>query len=67
MTYAAPEKSRQPTHAPATRCGAHERAGATVAEGAGSHSVHVSQPAAVADLIAEAARSLQPAGTPVGA
>jgi len=44
-----------------------ERAGASVAEAAGSHSIYVSQPAAVADLIAEAARSLQPAGTPVGA
>jgi len=36
-----------------------ERAGATVAEAPGSHSVYVSQPAAVANLIGEAARSLQ--------
>jgi pimeloyl-ACP methyl ester carboxylesterase len=34
-----------------------ERAGATVVEAAGSHSVYVSQPKAVADLIAQAARS----------
>jgi len=34
-----------------------ERAGATVAEVAGSHAVYVSQPAAVADLIKQAARA----------
>jgi pimeloyl-ACP methyl ester carboxylesterase len=33
-----------------------ERAGATVSEAAGSHSIYVSQPKAVADLIAQAAR-----------
>ena len=32
-----------------------ERAGATVAEAAGSHAIYVSQPAAVADLIKQAA------------
>ncbi len=36
-----------------------ERAGSTVAEAPGSHAIYVSQPAAVADLITEAARSLQ--------
>jgi pimeloyl-ACP methyl ester carboxylesterase len=40
-----------------------ERAGATVTEVAGSHAVYVSQPGAVADFIASAARSLrEPAG-----
>jgi pimeloyl-ACP methyl ester carboxylesterase len=34
-----------------------ERAGATVVEAAGSHSIYVSQPAAVAELIEQAARS----------
>ena len=34
-----------------------ERAGATVTEAAGSHAVFVSQPASVAELITEAARS----------
>jgi len=34
-----------------------ERAGATVREAAGSHSIYVSQPRAVADLIEQAARS----------
>jgi pimeloyl-ACP methyl ester carboxylesterase len=34
-----------------------ERAGATVVEAAGSHAIYVSQPGAVAELIAEAARS----------
>jgi pimeloyl-ACP methyl ester carboxylesterase len=34
-----------------------ERAGATVAEAAGSHAIYVSQPAAVVDLILAAARS----------
>ena len=33
-----------------------ERAGSTVSRGAGSHSIYVSQPRAVADLIAQAAR-----------
>lgn len=33
------------------------RAGSTVVEAAGSHSIHVSQPAAVADLIKQAAAS----------
>jgi hypothetical protein len=32
-----------------------ERAGSTVVEGAGSHSIYVSQPRAVADLIKQAA------------
>jgi hypothetical protein len=32
-----------------------ERAGATVAEADGSHAIYVSQPAAVADLIKQAA------------
>jgi pimeloyl-ACP methyl ester carboxylesterase len=36
-----------------------ERAGATVAEAAGSHAVYVSQPAAVADLIKQAAEALR--------
>ena len=35
-----------------------ERAGSTVAEAAASHSIYVSQPRAVADLILKAARSL---------
>lgn len=34
-----------------------ERIGATVAEAVGSHAIYVSQPAAVADLIRQAARS----------
>ena len=34
-----------------------ERAGSTVVEASGSHSIYVSQPRAVADLIAQAARS----------
>jgi pimeloyl-ACP methyl ester carboxylesterase len=41
-----------------------ERAGASVAEAAGSHAVYVSQPAAVADLIKEAARSLRSSDLP---
>jgi pimeloyl-ACP methyl ester carboxylesterase len=36
-----------------------ERAGATTAEAPGSHSIYVSQPAAVASLITQAARSLR--------
>jgi pimeloyl-ACP methyl ester carboxylesterase len=36
-----------------------ERAGATVAEAAGSHAIYVSQPSAVVDLITGAARSLR--------
>jgi len=39
-----------------------ERAGSTVAEQAGSHSVYVSQPQAVAALIERAARQASPAG-----
>ena len=39
-----------------------ERAGSTVIEAAGSHAIYVSQPGAVADLITEAARSLQSSG-----
>ena len=39
-----------------------ERAGATVTETPGSHAVYVSNPAAVASLIAQAARSAVPAG-----
>jgi pimeloyl-ACP methyl ester carboxylesterase len=35
-----------------------ERIGATVTEVAGSHAIYVSQPAAVADLITQAARSV---------
>jgi hypothetical protein len=35
-----------------------ERAGATVAETAGSHAVYVSQPQAVADLIKQAAAAV---------
>jgi len=34
-----------------------ERAGLTVVEGAGSHAIYLSQPAAVADLIRSAVRS----------
>ena len=34
-----------------------ERIGATITETPGSHAVHVSNPAAVADLIAQAAMS----------
>jgi pimeloyl-ACP methyl ester carboxylesterase len=41
------------------------RAGATVAEAPGSHSVYVSQPKAVAGLIAEAARSAVATPEPV--
>jgi hypothetical protein len=40
-----------------------ERAGATVAERAGSHSIYVSQPGATADLITQAAESAL-VGTP---
>jgi pimeloyl-ACP methyl ester carboxylesterase len=40
-----------------------ERAGATVVEAAGSHAIYVSQPAAVAALIAQAARSGVPEAT----
>jgi pimeloyl-ACP methyl ester carboxylesterase len=36
-----------------------ERAGSTTAEAPGSHAIYVSQPAVVADLIAQAARSLR--------
>jgi pimeloyl-ACP methyl ester carboxylesterase len=39
------------------------RAGATVVEAAGSHAIYVSEPAAVADLIAQAARSSVPEAT----
>jgi hypothetical protein len=35
-----------------------ERAGATIAEAPGSHSIYVSKPSAVASLITQAARSL---------
>lgn len=38
------------------------RAGATVAEAAGSHAIYVSQPAAVAKLIAEAAKEARAMG-----
>jgi pimeloyl-ACP methyl ester carboxylesterase len=38
-----------------------ERAGATITETPGSHAIYVSQPAAVADLITQAARSLRAA------
>jgi pimeloyl-ACP methyl ester carboxylesterase len=37
------------------------RAGATTVEVAGSHSIYVSQPAAVADLIKQAATAAKPA------
>jgi hypothetical protein len=36
-----------------------ERAGATVTEARGSHAIYVSNPAAVADIIAKAAHSLR--------
>jgi hypothetical protein len=39
-----------------------ERAGSTVIEVAGSHSIYVSQPAAVADLIKAAITATIPAG-----
>ncbi len=39
-----------------------ERAGSTTAEAPGSHSIYVSRPAAVADLITQAARSLDTVG-----
>ena len=39
------------------------RAGATVTEVPGSHSIYVSNPGAVAGLIAQAARSLAPTGS----
>jgi pimeloyl-ACP methyl ester carboxylesterase len=42
---------------PAAQRAMSERAGSTVVETAGSHAIYVSQPAAVAALIAEAARS----------
>ena len=38
-----------------------ERAGSTVVEAAGSHAIYVSQPAAVAELIEQAASALTPA------
>ena len=40
------------------------RAGATVTEVPGSHSIYVSNPGAVAGLIAQAARALAPTGSP---
>ena len=40
------------------------RAGATVTEVPGSHSIYVSNPGAVAGLIAQASRSLAPTGSP---
>jgi pimeloyl-ACP methyl ester carboxylesterase len=43
-----------------------ERAGSTVAEAHGSHAIYVSQPAAVADLITQAARSVSRETTAVG-
>jgi hypothetical protein len=36
-----------------------ERAGSTVREAAGSHSIYVSRPDAVADLIKQAAKELE--------
>ena len=42
---------------PAAQRAMSERIGATVTETPGSHAVYVSNPAAVADLIAQAARS----------
>jgi pimeloyl-ACP methyl ester carboxylesterase len=39
-----------------------ERAGATTTEAPGSHAIYVSQPAAVADLIKQAAHTLDPEG-----
>jgi pimeloyl-ACP methyl ester carboxylesterase len=42
-----------------------ERAGSTVAEEAGSHSIYISQPHAVAVLIAQAARLARPAAATV--
>jgi pimeloyl-ACP methyl ester carboxylesterase len=44
-----------------------ERIGATVTEVAGSHAIYVSQPAAVADLITQAARSVDSSPIPAGA
>lgn len=44
-----------------------KRAGSTVAEARGSHSIYVSQPAAVAALIDKAARASQAAATPASA
>ena len=41
-----------------------QRAGSTVVEAKGSHAIYVSQPAAVATLIGEAARGVTTAGTP---
>ena len=41
---------------PAAQRAMSDRAGSTVAEVAGSHAIYVSQPAAVADLIQQAAR-----------
>ena len=38
-----------------------ERAGSTVVEAAGSHAIYVSQPAAVAVLIEQAASAVDPA------
>jgi len=43
---------------PDAQRGMSKRAGATVVEVKGSHSVYVSQPKAVADLIVQAARSV---------
>jgi hypothetical protein len=42
---------------PPTQRSMSERAGSTVEEATGSHSIYVSQPDAVADLIRSAARS----------
>jgi pimeloyl-ACP methyl ester carboxylesterase len=44
---------------PAAQHAMAERAGATVSEARGSHAVYVSQPAAVADMVASAARHLR--------
>jgi pimeloyl-ACP methyl ester carboxylesterase len=47
---------------PAAQRAMAERAGATVAQVRGSHAVYVSQPDAVAELIAKAAKSASEAG-----
>jgi hypothetical protein len=52
-----PRRDRGPNDPPQTQRSMSERAGSTVEEATGSHSIYVSQPDAVADLIRSAARS----------
>jgi len=53
-----PGHHRGPDDPPAAQRTMTQRAGSTVVEVAGSHSIYVSQPAAVADLIKQAASAV---------